>query len=290
MPINVLSAEPHRKGKRGVIRIFLLLTILYALLCAGGCALQRRLIYFPTRLGPGIAEEAADKEGFLAWRNRSGQIIGWYLRASESASASVLVVHGNAGCALDRVYIARPIHDAVPFDVYIMEYPGYGARGGSPNLSSLLAAGDEAFDALPQNLPRYVVSESLGAGVAAHIAKTHPSAVGGMLLFAPYNNLASVAQNKMPLLPAYFILLDRYNPAEWLKDYRGRIKIVLAELDEVIPIKFGRRLYASYAGPKKFQVVPNAHHNDIAVQSPGWWRESFLFLQQNGRMSPNQQK
>jgi len=59
----------------------------------------------------------------------------------------------------------------------------------------------------------------------------------------------------------------RYKPAEWLKDYRRPIKIVLAELDEVIPIKFGRRLFDSYTGPKTLQIVPNAHHNDIAAQS-----------------------
>ena len=154
-------------------------------------------------------------------------------------------------------------------------------------MTSLLAAGAEAFDALPKNLPKYIVSESLGTGVAAHIAKTHPTEAGGMLMFAPYNNFASVAQNNMPLLPAYLILLDRYNPVVWLKNYRGPIKIVLAELDEVIPVKFGRRLFDSYAGPKTSQVVLNAHHNDIAAQSPGWWRETFRFLRQNSQMSPN---
>ena len=290
MSLEVLSAEPNLKWKRGVNRISVMLMLLYALLCAGSCAFQRRLIYFPTRLDPGSAEKAADQEGFLAWRNRSGQIIGWNLPATESPSASVLVVHGNAGCALDRAYIARPIHDAVPFDVYVLEYPGYGARSGLPSLSNLVAAGNEAFDALPPNLPKYIVSESLGAGVAAHIAKRHPSEAAGMLMFAPYNNLASVAQNRIPLLPAYLILVDRYNPAEWLKDYSGPIKIVLAELDEVIPMKFGRRLFDSYTGPKTFQIVPNAHHNDIAVQSPVWWRETFLFLRQNRKMSPNQQR
>jgi len=85
-------------------------------------------------------------------------------------------------------------------------------------------------------------------------------------------------------------LLDRYNPAEWLKHYRGPIKIVLAELDEVIPMKCGRRLFDSYTGPKTCQVVPNAHHNDIAAESPGWWKGSFLFLRQNNQTPPNQQR
>jgi hypothetical protein len=127
MSIDVLLAEPHLKGKRGVNRIFLTLTLLYALLCAGGCAFQRRLIYFPTKLDQSSAEKAAEREGFLACRNKSGEIIGWNLPASGSPSACVLVVHGNAGCALDRAYIARPIHDAARFAVYVLEYPGPGS-------------------------------------------------------------------------------------------------------------------------------------------------------------------
>ena len=55
-------------------------------------------------------------------------------------------------------------------------------------------------------------------------------------------------------------------------------------------MKFGRRLFDSYTGPKTFQIVPNAHHNDIAAQSPGWWRETFLFLRQNNRIMPTRIK
>jgi fermentation-respiration switch protein FrsA (DUF1100 family) len=97
----------------------------------------------------------------------------------------------------------------------------------------------------------------------------------------PYHNLASVAQRKMPLLPAYLLLLDRFIPAECLKDYRGPVKIVLAGADEIIPVESGRRLFEGYSGPKNLQIIPGAHHNDIAGQSPAWWKEVFSFWQQN---------
>ncbi len=282
MSRGLLSAKTRRIRKRGLL--FLRLALLYALVCAAGCALQRRLLYFPTKLDPSAAEAGAAHEGFLAWRNKTGQIIGWKLPASKPASGSVLVVHGNAGCALDRGYMAQPIHDAAQVDVYVLEYPGYGARLGSPSMSSLLAAGDEAFDTLPHELPKYIVSESLGAGVAAHLAQTHQTETAGLLLFAPYNDLAPVAQSKVPFLPARLILLDRFKPAIWLKDYRGPVKIVLAERDEVIPMKFGRRLFDSYAGRKMLQIVPGAHHNEIAANPPEWWTETFLFWRQDSPM------
>lgn len=243
--------------------------------------LQRYLIYVPMKLTPEFAEGAAAKVGFVPWRNKSGGIIGWKLPASSAPVASVLVTHGNAGWALNRAYMAMPIHAAAPLDVYILEYPGFGAREGSPAEKSLLAAADEALENLPENLPVYVVSESLGTGVAAHLAQKYPARVGGLAMFVPYDKLASVAANHVPFIPAYFLLWDRYDPAEWLKDYHGPVKIIVAGADEIIPPKLGVRLYDSYAGPKSLLVIPNVHHSNTMNQSPEWWRAVLTFWREN---------
>ena len=269
--------------KRRAIHMLLALGIAYGLFVLAAAIFQRRLIYFPRTIPPALAEPAAAELGFVPWRNPSGQIIGWKLPATSSPVASVLITHGNAGCAIDRGYLTDPIHDAAPVDVYVLEYPGYGSRAGSPGKRSILAAAEEAFGLLTNGLPKYLVSESIGAGVVCDLAGTHPTEVAGLALFMPYHNLASVAQRKMPWLPAYFLLLDRFNPAEDLKDYRGPVKMVLAGADEIIPMEFGRRLFEGYAGPKNLQIIPGAHHNDIAGQSPAWWQEVFTFWQQTVR-------
>jgi uncharacterized protein len=209
------------------------------------------------------------------------------LPASSAPTGSVLIVHGNGGWALDRGYIAMPIHEAASLDVYILEYPGYGAREGSPGETSFLAAADEAFENLPKNLPVYVVSESLGTGIAAYLAQKYSSAVSGLALFVPYDKLASVAQNHVPFLPAYFLLWDRFDPAAWLKNYRGPIKFIIAGSDEVIPPILGQRLYDGYNGPKILEVISGAHHNDTAVQSPAWWNNVLAFWQRHAATNQN---
>ena len=267
--------------KRRAVRILQLVIIAYVLFVLAAAIFQRRLIYFPRTIPPALAEPAAAELGFVPWRNPPGQIIGWKYPAASSPVASVLITHGNAGCAIDRGYLAGPIHDAAPIDVYVLEYPGYGSRAGSPGKRSILAAAEEAFGLLTNGLPKYLVSESIGAGAACYLAGAHPAEVAGLVLFMPYYNLASVAQRRMPLLPAYFLLLDRFNPAECLKDYREPVKMVLAGADEIIPVESGRRLFEGYAGPKNLQIIPSARHNDIAGQSPAWWKEVFAFWQQN---------
>lgn len=270
-------------GHPGFFRVLLLLVTVYLLIVLTALIFQRRLIYFPTKIPADMAVQAAAVHGFVPWKNPAGQIIGWKFSATASPVASVLIIHGNAGCAIDRGYLAGPIHDAASVDVYVLEYPGYGAREGSPSEQSLLAAAGEAFALLTNQARIYIVSESLGAGVAAYLAKTHPEQVSGLMLFMPYNKLASVAQAKMPFLPAGLLLWDRFDPEAWLKDYHGPVKIVLAGADEIIPTRFGRRLFDSYAGPKTLQIVPGAHHNDVAAQPPEWWKEVFSFWQQNSQ-------
>ena len=264
--------------KTRIRRVIFLIAIAYLGVVLLAALFQGRLLYFPTKLPLELAERTALVEGFVPWKTESGQTIGWKIAARGSPTGSVLIAHGNAGYALNRGYIAKPIHGAGDLDVYVLEYPGYGARPGSPTMKSFLAAGEEAFSALPSNQPVYLVSESIGAGVVAHLAKAFPTKVGGILMFAPYDDLGSVAQNQMPLLPARWILRDRFRPAEWLADYRGPMQIVIAARDEIIPPRFGQKLYDSYKGPKELDVIPDAGHNDIAEQAPEWWRKVFQFL------------
>lgn len=281
MPNDEFSTEleiPWRRWARLALWTFV---IGYLVILVLFTVLQRYLIYVPTRLTMNHAEEEAARTGFVAWRNAAAQLIGWKLPASLAPTGSILILHGNGGWALNRAYMAKPIQDAASVNIFILEYPGYGARGGSPGEASLLAAADEAFEYLPKNLPVYLVSESLGTGVAAHLAKKYQAKVAGLAMFVPYDKLASVAGNHIPFLPAYYLLWDRFNPTEWLKDYHGPVKVIVAGSDEIIPPKFGKRLYDSYAGPKVLQIIPDARHSSTTAESPEWWQELLAFWQQH---------
>lgn len=264
--------------------ILLTIAIIYGLFCLFVFVVQRSLLYHPTRISASVVESEAREHGFEPWKNAAGQIIGWKIAASNSpSSGSVLIMHGNAGCALNRDYLAQPIHDAANLDVYVLEYPGYGARDGSPSKSSLVAAAEEAFQLLPAGRPRYVVGESIGTGPACEVAKRHTAEVTGMVLFVPYDNLASVAQRHFPFLPAYILLLDRYNPAECLKNYPGPVQFVVAGADEILGPGTGRKLYNGYQGRKNLQEIPNAGHNEVSSQPADWWRGVLKFWQNNGK-------
>lgn len=267
----------------------MLITVFFAsaALCICGCAMQRRLLYYPTKLPPDVALQGATASGFIPWKDGSGQIIGWEMPANGTSIGSVLIVHGNAGWAGDRGYLAQPIHEATNADVFVLEYPGYGAREGAPSKKNFDAAAEEAFRLLPSGRPKYIVSESIGTGVACDLAKEHPEEVAGMALIAPYHNLASVAQHTIWFLPTYFLLIDRFNPEESLKNYHGPVKFVVAGADETISPLSGIRLFRSYAGPKDLQIIAGAHHNEVAEQLPDWWKKVFFFWKENETVGPS---
>jgi len=275
------SPEPVRGPGRRVLRVIFLCCFAYLILALTVLIFQRWLVFLPTRIPAGVITQVAQDHGFLPWTNADGLIVGWKMPSQSPSRGSVLIVHGNAGCALSRDYLALPIHNAEAVDVYVLEYPGYGARPGSPSRKSIDTAAEEAFCLLPTQLPRFLVSESIGTGVAGDLAAKHPEAIAGLAMLAPYHDLASVAQRRFWFLPAYYLLLDRFNPADALKHYHGPVSFVVAGEDEIIGPESGRRLFAGYAGPKKLEVIPGAHHNDVADQSLAWWEATFEFWQTN---------
>jgi pimeloyl-ACP methyl ester carboxylesterase len=244
---------------------------------------QRQLLFVPRKIPMENAIRLASENALMPWVDGAGGFIGWRRPGGLLPAGSVLIVHGNGGSAFDVAHLADTINGATDLESYLLEYPGYGPRGGTPTEASLLAAADAAFENLPTNRPIYVVSESLGTGVAAHLAQKFPARVAGLVMFAPYDRLASVAQCHYPFLPAYFLLRDRFAPVDWLKDYRGPVKIVLAGADEVIPPERGRKLYDGYPGPKSLQIIRGAGHGGPAWRSPQWWRQVVEFWRSGGR-------
>jgi len=246
---------------------------------------QRSMIYYPARNDAELLKQDACHKGFMPWTNSAGQIIGYCsLAAPDDARppAAVLITHGNAGYAIHRADYAQLLRAAAPdraLSVYILEYPGYGARPGQPSQHEFLDATDEAVTLIPGDMPLILLGESIGTGVASATAAAHPERVAGLLLLTPFDSLANVAQHHYPLLPVRWIMRDQYPSQEWLTKYLGPIAIILAENDTIVPAAFGQKLHDSYAGPKTLIVANQADHNDLLhTLPPSAWQEALGFL------------
>jgi hypothetical protein len=254
----------------------------YVLLCASVAIFQRSLIYYPLIFTSAQVDQMAADANLERWKNSSGESIGVKrLSSKQPAIGQILIFHGNGDYAAGFSFLADEIQSAGSFDVFILEYPGYADRSGSPSQRSLFRAADEAFQLLGTNRPVYLVGQSLGSDVAAYLAGTHPDKVAGVILISPFNRLTSVAQNHYPFLPVWLLLLDRFPSEDYMRNYHGPVGVVVDGYDNIVPEKFGLSLYNGYAGSKQLWEFPRGGHTAIVEPPDKFWKEVVAFWQAN---------
>ena len=251
---------------------------LVALLYAG----QRSLLYLP---GHRAADDAAfEPFGLRRWPDATGY--RGYLLDAPSAEATVVVFHGNAGDAIDRRYYLEAFGFANA-RVLLAEYPGYGARPGSPSERTLVADARRTLALVRERFPDeplHVVGESLGAGVAAAavgadgLGAPRP-AVDGLALLTPWSSLTDTAARHYRFVPTRWLLKDRYRSDRHLADVEVPKVVVVAERDEIVPADLGRALFESLPEPKRLLVVADADHDGwFARVDERWWRALWSTL------------
>ena len=266
---------------RALLGALVVLTTLAVAVLVAAFALQRRLLYFPDRTSPERALAHAERLGLAPWHGAGGVLRGWRAPAGSEPRARALVLHGNAGSALDRTYYVAALAP-LGVEVTLLEYPGYGARPGNPTLETLTAAALDAVDALEhEGGPVWLVGESLGSGVAARAARLLPGIVRGLVLVTPFAELSTVARHHYPFLPP-LLLRDRFSPAHDLARSRAPTVVLVAGRDEVVTAEQGRLLFEVLPGPKWLVEQPHATHNglDLSPELP-FWRDAVLFLEGN---------
>jgi pimeloyl-ACP methyl ester carboxylesterase len=236
----------------------------------------RRLLYFPERQDPARAADEARRLGLAPWLDASGHTVGWREPSPPPPPrVRLLVLHGNAGSALDRTYFREVFparHGSLPVEVLLLEYPGYGPRPGEPTQERIVAACGQAVQELRREAgPLVLVGESLGSAVAALCAAAHPADVDGLLLVTPLASVPAVAKRLYGLAPS-FLIPDPFRADEALPRYGGPVGFLVAGHDEVVFPDLGLALHAAYPGRKRLWVDEEAGHNTLRYDAadPRW--------------------
>jgi pimeloyl-ACP methyl ester carboxylesterase len=257
-----------------------IVAFLFALLIFSGCDIQYRILYHPDGSVPSEASLAA--AGIKPWpggyHNYRG-FIGTHDKGSENGT--VVVFHGNAGTADDRAYYVRTL-GTLGYRVILAEYPLYGGRGGELGEQAFVTDARKTMRLAFERYggPLFLLGESLGSGVAAAAARDTPVPLEGILLITPWDTLESVARSKFPFLPVKLLLKDTYDSIGNLRSFEGRIAVVGAARDTLIPIAHADNLYASLsATAKRMWTVGQAGHNDWPRYTDmQWWKDVMGFL------------
>lgn len=252
----MLEEDPSmckRASRKWWYRAVMIFLATYAAFCLVLFVFQRSLLYFPSHRSPVLSR-------LTPW-TWDGETFG-YCREATSPQTIWLMMHGNAGQASDRDYVLD--HLSADDSLYVLEYPGYGARAGSPSRAAFNAAAMQAYERLLATHPGVavcVIGESIGSGPAATLASAmKPPAK--IVLITPFDTLCRVAGRKLFFVPVALLLLDRWDNVDALRGFKGAIDVYGAARDEVIPVRHARQLSAACGAANYHEM--SCGHNDWA--------------------------
>jgi uncharacterized protein len=224
-------------------------------------ASQRRLLYFPdpTRVPPESAGLAGVSEETVTTPDGITLITWW--SPPKPGKPVIVYFQGNGGNMAVRAERVRLLQ-STGAGVLMLGYRGYSGSGGTPSEAALIADGNLIIKRLIERgtpSKRIVAfGESLGTGIAVQMAAAH--GLGGVILDSPYTSLPDVAATHYPFLPAHWFMWDQYNSLARIGQVRAPLLIVHGELDTVVPVALGQRLFEAANEPKRLVRLAGLGH------------------------------
>ena len=251
--------------------------VAYAAAALGMYVFQRKLQYHAENKGltpQGVGISGASVEILTAADGE--KIILWHAPA-KAGLPTILYLHGNAGEIGDRPLRFNYYHSR-GFGVAYLSYRGFGGSSGSPSEAGLIADATAAYEWLiakgvePGRIA--LLGESLGSGVAVQLAAKRQ--VGAVALEAPYTSTVEVAAKIYWWLPVHALMKDQFKSIDFIAAVVAPLLIIHGEEDRLIPVGFGKRLFAAANQPKELEVVESLGH-DVLFEETTWAREVEFF-------------
>jgi len=255
----------HRHRNRRLLTFLIGVVAIYGTVVVSMTVFQRQFLYKPNTAKPLLSETYLTDFTEVSFPATDGvQIYGWYTPAPEGAP-TLLFFHGNAGHMGHRVHKLAE-WQALGYGVLLVSYRGFGGAAGDPTEQGLYADASGALNWL-QNQGRSVdqiifYGESLGTGVAVELATRQPQ-VRAIVLEMPYTSVAQRAQEIYPLLPAYWLVRDRFDTLSKISGISAPLIILHGHQDEIMPFTHAQRLFEAASAPKTLIQFPEGTHSSL---------------------------
>ncbi len=221
---------------------------------------QESLIFQPTRLAldhqyqvAGLDEVQIPVDGAVLYARHF---------KLPSPKGVVFFLHGNAG-NLDSWIPSIDFYRRCNYDLFMLDYRGYGKSSGSISSESQLHADvRRAWETVaPQyaGKPNVIFGRSLGSGLAAKLAADIQPAM--TILVSPYVSMLAMRDTHYPFVPTALLRYPLRTDLS-LPRIRTPVLLVHGELDALIPLTHATRLQVMAPHSELLQIH-DAGHNDL---------------------------
>ena len=199
----------------------------------------------------------------------------WFLPAEGKAQGTILFLHGNAENISTHIMSVRWLPTR-GFNVFLLDYRGYGASGGAASLSGVQDDMDAALRTVlarnDVNPDRVVVfGQSLGGAIAIHNVAHSPYRrhIRALVVESAFASYRQITHEKLadfwltwPLQwPLSWTVSDEYSPSKAVAGVNPiPLLIIHGDRDPIVPPLHGQRLYDLAREPKQLWVIPGGGH------------------------------
>ena len=223
--------------------------------------LQRRFIYFPSKIPPSLGRFKGIYKEVQTQTKDQLKLTHWYARQGKP---HIVVFHGNAGNIESRAYRFQFLLDQ-GYSVLLVSYRGYGGNPGRPNEKGMISDSTLALEWL---LKQEEVSikdvvffgESLGSAVAIAIASTFQ--IKGLIFDGAFSSAVDVGQSSYFFLPVRWLMKDPWDSHSRIRKIRTPTLFIHSKRDSVVPFRFSEKLFQAGNEPKKHLWLENSGHNE----------------------------
>jgi alpha-beta hydrolase superfamily lysophospholipase len=183
------------------LRILSLVVLIYLGICVVYFLFQERFIFVPTFSLEGFNNKLSTEVEEFHFETPHHGLIHALLLKVENPKGVIFYLHGNTGSLQRWQFMAEEL-SGYGFDVFVMDYRGYGLSHGPRSEARMHRDAEYCYDWLTEhhNYPiKIIYGRSLGSGFACRLASRRKS--NALVLETPFFSLVDVAKSYLPFIP-----------------------------------------------------------------------------------------
>ena len=232
------------------IKSFFLLILIYVVITVIVYFYQRKLLYHP--FSPQITGEGlVHNFETINFKTSDNFVLKGWFHLKNSNKKTILFLHGNAGNLDNRIDKLNSL-GSMEINFLIIAWRGYSGNLGSPSEVGLYKDALGAIKWLNEkgisNDQIVLYGESLGTAIATEVGQNKNFA--GIILEAPFTSMVDMGQKIYPIFPVRFLLKDKYESKNKIKNLKSPILVLHGRKDKIVPFYMGEKIFEMANNPK----------------------------------------
>ena len=223
---------------------------------------QEKLIFYPDKLERSYQYSFDESYEEMMIKTSDDKLINALLFKAKSTKGLIFYLHGNAG-SLESWGTVAKIYTDLNYDVFILDYRGFGKSEGSINSEKQLYEDNQiAYNLMKESYNEeniIVLGYSIGTGMAAKLASENNPKL--LIMQAPFYSFKEMMSNQF-YFPT-FILKYKFRTNEYLEQCECPIVIFHGDRDEIVNYKWSLKLKEEFKDKIQLITLHGEVHNGI---------------------------